>query len=78
MLLYLLIYLYCLFIDLSFVFQSEALWLCQTGYVDVKKADNAGFTGLHESAATGHVNISRILLEYGVDVNAASRADGAR
>jgi ankyrin repeat protein len=58
--------------------QEIALWLCKTGYVDFRKADHAGYTGLHESSATGHVNISRILLQYGLDPNAASNHSGIR
>ena len=58
--------------------QDVVRWCCRTGYVSVNSRDNAGYTPLHGSCIGGHVTISRCLIEYGADVNAASRLDGAR
>ena len=40
--------------------------------------DNAGFSPLHESCATGHIKIAKLLLAYGADVNMPSCTDGVR
>jgi len=58
--------------------QDIVRWCCRTGYVSVNSRDNAGYTPLHGSCIGGHVSIARCLIEYGSDVNAASRLDGAR
>ena len=47
-------------------------------YVPVDAADNGGYTALHESSAYGHVKITKCLLAYGANPNAASRLDGER
>jgi len=46
--------------------------------VSMNSRDNAGYTPLHGSCISSHVSISRCLIEYGADVNAASRLDGTR
>ena len=58
--------------------QDVVRWCCRTGYVSVNSRDNAGYTPLHGSCIRGHLHIARCLIEYGADVNAASRLDGAR
>jgi len=61
-----------------YVLQDIVRWCCRTGYVSVNSRDNAGYTPLHGSCIGGHVDIAQCLIEYGADVNAASRLDGAR
>jgi len=58
--------------------QDIVQWCCRTGYVPVNTQDNASYTPLHGSCIGGHISIARCLIEYGADVNAASRLDGAR
>jgi len=57
--------------------QDVVRWCCCTGYVSVNSWDNAGYTPLHGSCIGGHISISRCLIEYDADVNAASKLDGA-
>ena len=58
--------------------QDVALWCCQTRYADPAGRDYAGFAPLHESCATGNIDVAKILLAYGADVNVAADKDGVR
>lgn len=39
----------------------------------VDRKDSAGYTALHYAARNGHLDVCRILLENGADVNAVTR-----
>ena len=58
--------------------QDVVLWCCQTGYADPKGQDYAGFAPIHECCAAGEIEITKILLAYGADVNVASKVEGVR
>lgn len=49
----------------------------QSPSVNVNARDNAGYTPLHESCVKGHMEVTRMLVSHGADVN-ASAIDGTR
>ncbi len=54
-----------------------ALYILETGSIDVNVRDNAGYSPLHECCVRGHMNVARHLVANGADVNAAA-LDGTR
>ena len=53
-------------------------WCCERRYVDVNTRNNADYTALHESCAAGHCDVASCLIQFGADVHAISKLDGAR
>ena len=53
-------------------------WCCERRYVDVNTRNNADYTALHESCAAGHCQVASCLIQFGADVHAISKLDGAR
>ena len=51
---------------------------CERRYVDVNARNNADYTALHESCAAGHRHVASCLIQFGADVHAISKLDGAR
>ena len=51
---------------------SEIVELLCRHHCNVRVSDNVGVTPLHTAVANGYVDIVRILLKYGADVNAAN------
>ena len=45
---------------------------------DVDGKDNAGYSPLHEACSRGQLELARLLLEYGGDVNIAVAQGGIR
>jgi len=60
------------------LFQTVVRWCCETNYVDVNARNNADYTALHESCAAGNCDVVSCLIQFGADIHALSKLDGAR
>ena len=49
-------------------------FLIEQGLLDVKKANQYGYTLLHEASAKGHSELVRLLVSKGLDINSQSRS----
>lgn len=61
----------------TLLLQDVVVYCLQSGDVDVNTKDNAGYTPLHECCVSGNLEIARLLLSRGANVNCASQ-DGIR
>lgn len=69
-------YKFAIIVD-TLLLQDVVVYCLQSGDVDVNTKDNAGYTPLHECCVSGNLEIARLLLSRGANVNCASQ-DGIR